>query len=243
MTKLCDLCGREMVQRIMVCGVDCHPGDANCNNYCNHIPVRPLVPSPLPKMRCPADPKDCRITALERKLEEAKAIGRQLQQIASDIDKEKCELSRQLASASAALEKVKQQVVNLEYSNNSYREMAESWRAAACERDALQANLDTANGALLVIRERLGKSQWCLTRAMLKGMDFKEQFDANQEALTNTASTAEAAERGIRENEREKFIKLVCTPGHDLVVQIPESGAPYFRESHLRAILGEKDEQ
>jgi len=24
----------------MVCGVDCHPGDANCNNYCNMAPQK-----------------------------------------------------------------------------------------------------------------------------------------------------------------------------------------------------------
>lgn len=26
------------LQRIMICGQDCHPGGENCNNYCNHKP-------------------------------------------------------------------------------------------------------------------------------------------------------------------------------------------------------------
>jgi hypothetical protein len=29
-----------MPHRVMVCGVDCHPGDAVCNNYCNSAPQK-----------------------------------------------------------------------------------------------------------------------------------------------------------------------------------------------------------
>lgn len=37
-----------MVQKIMICGIDCHPGDSNCNNYCNHDPSKPMPNSPNP---------------------------------------------------------------------------------------------------------------------------------------------------------------------------------------------------
>lgn len=37
-----------MVQKIMICGIDCHPGDANCNNYCNYDTSKPMPDHPLP---------------------------------------------------------------------------------------------------------------------------------------------------------------------------------------------------
>jgi len=30
----------------MICGRDCHPGDANCNNYCNAYNFKPIPDSP-----------------------------------------------------------------------------------------------------------------------------------------------------------------------------------------------------
>jgi hypothetical protein len=34
---------------VMICGVDCHPGDANCNNYCNLAPQKgPMADAPMP---------------------------------------------------------------------------------------------------------------------------------------------------------------------------------------------------
>lgn len=35
-----------MVKKIMICGIDCHPGDANCNNYCNHDTSKPSADCP-----------------------------------------------------------------------------------------------------------------------------------------------------------------------------------------------------
>lgn len=35
-----------MIQKVMVCGVDCLPGGANCNNYCNHDKSKPMANSP-----------------------------------------------------------------------------------------------------------------------------------------------------------------------------------------------------
>ena len=35
-----------MGKEVMVCGVDCHPGDENCNNYCNHDKNKPMADSP-----------------------------------------------------------------------------------------------------------------------------------------------------------------------------------------------------
>jgi hypothetical protein len=38
----------------MICGVDCHPGDDNCNNYCNHDTSKPMAnrpPEATPEMR------------------------------------------------------------------------------------------------------------------------------------------------------------------------------------------------
>ena len=32
-----------MIQKTMICGQDCHPGDANCNNYCNHDKSKPMA--------------------------------------------------------------------------------------------------------------------------------------------------------------------------------------------------------
>jgi hypothetical protein len=35
--------------RVMVCGVDCHPGDSVCNNYCNKAPQKgPMAKEPPP---------------------------------------------------------------------------------------------------------------------------------------------------------------------------------------------------
>ena len=36
-----------MDKQVMVCGVDCRPGDSNCNNYCNHDKNKPMADSPL----------------------------------------------------------------------------------------------------------------------------------------------------------------------------------------------------
>ena len=34
-------------QLVMICGVDCHPGDAICNNYCNMAPQKgPMADMP-----------------------------------------------------------------------------------------------------------------------------------------------------------------------------------------------------
>ncbi len=35
-----------MTSQSMVCGVHCWPGDANCNNYCNHDQSTPMADSP-----------------------------------------------------------------------------------------------------------------------------------------------------------------------------------------------------
>ena len=35
-----------MKKKIMLCGVDCKAGDANCNNYCNHDTSRPMADHP-----------------------------------------------------------------------------------------------------------------------------------------------------------------------------------------------------
>lgn len=35
-----------MIQKVMICGKDCHPGDANCNNYCNHDKSKPMADHP-----------------------------------------------------------------------------------------------------------------------------------------------------------------------------------------------------
>ena len=35
-----------MIQKVMICGVDCHPGDGNCNNYCNHNHSKPMADCP-----------------------------------------------------------------------------------------------------------------------------------------------------------------------------------------------------
>lgn len=34
------------MQKVMICGVDCKPGDAHCNNYCNHNKSKPMASSP-----------------------------------------------------------------------------------------------------------------------------------------------------------------------------------------------------
>lgn len=35
-----------MIQKVMICGRDCHGGDANCNNYCNHDTSKPMADHP-----------------------------------------------------------------------------------------------------------------------------------------------------------------------------------------------------
>lgn len=43
-----------MDKKIMICGVDCHPGDANYNNYCNHDTSKPMAdrsPAATPEMQ------------------------------------------------------------------------------------------------------------------------------------------------------------------------------------------------
>jgi hypothetical protein len=39
----------EPLRRVLVCGVDCHPGDANCNNYCNRAPQKGPMAAYPPK--------------------------------------------------------------------------------------------------------------------------------------------------------------------------------------------------
>ena len=34
------------MKEVMVCGHDCHPGDANCNNYCNYDTTKRMADSP-----------------------------------------------------------------------------------------------------------------------------------------------------------------------------------------------------
>lgn len=37
----------RVLKRVMVCGVDCHPGDSVCNNYCNMAPQKgPMAKEP-----------------------------------------------------------------------------------------------------------------------------------------------------------------------------------------------------
>ena len=36
-------------RRVLVCGVHCHPGDANCNNYCNRAPQKGPMAAYPPK--------------------------------------------------------------------------------------------------------------------------------------------------------------------------------------------------
>lgn len=43
-----------MIQKVMICGRDCHAGDANCNNYCNHDTTKPMAdhpPAATPEMQ------------------------------------------------------------------------------------------------------------------------------------------------------------------------------------------------
>ena len=43
-----------MIQKVMICGRDCHPGDVNCNNYCNHDTSKPMAdhsPAATPAMQ------------------------------------------------------------------------------------------------------------------------------------------------------------------------------------------------
>lgn len=35
-----------MKNEVMICGRDCHPGGANCNNYCNHDKSKPMADHP-----------------------------------------------------------------------------------------------------------------------------------------------------------------------------------------------------
>ena len=37
------------LRRVLVCGVDCRPGDANCNNYCNRAPQKGPMAAYPPK--------------------------------------------------------------------------------------------------------------------------------------------------------------------------------------------------
>ena len=45
------ICEHEWMppRRVLVCGVDCHPGDANCNNYCNRAPQKGPMAAYPPK--------------------------------------------------------------------------------------------------------------------------------------------------------------------------------------------------
>ena len=43
-----------MVKKVMICGVDCQPADANCNNYCNRDTSKPMAdypPAATPEMQ------------------------------------------------------------------------------------------------------------------------------------------------------------------------------------------------
>jgi len=60
------------------------------------------------------------------------------------VDELSRNLERELAAVTQELAKAQQQVINLQYSNNAHREMAESWRGAAAERDVLRKELADA---------------------------------------------------------------------------------------------------
>ena len=36
----------EDLREVMICGVDCNPGDGRCNNYCNHDTSKPMADRP-----------------------------------------------------------------------------------------------------------------------------------------------------------------------------------------------------
>lgn len=44
--------------RYFVCGVTCHFGDKNCNNYCNHDPEKPMPDGPGTYQDLTMDEKD-----------------------------------------------------------------------------------------------------------------------------------------------------------------------------------------
>lgn len=75
--------------------------------------------------------------------------------------------------------------------------------------------------------------------------DGEQQLVQLVAAIADTSATAQQTVQRIERVGEDRVIAMVCTKGHDLEVFCPQVGAPYFRESSLRAalsaaILGEK---
>lgn len=68
----------------------------------------------------------------------------------------------------------------------------------------LEAKLHEAQERELALREALEKAQWCIARAMLKGLDMKEESDALEQVLSNTSATAQQTVEKIEREAVEK---------------------------------------
>lgn len=69
------ICEHEWMppRRVLVCGVDCHPGDANCNNYCNRAPQKgPMAAAELDALRARVAELKERLDAMIPLFEEAR---------------------------------------------------------------------------------------------------------------------------------------------------------------------------
>lgn len=69
------ICEHEWMppRRVLVCGVDCHPGDANCNNYCNRAPQKgPMAAAELDALRARVAELEERLDAMIPLFEEAR---------------------------------------------------------------------------------------------------------------------------------------------------------------------------
>ena len=61
-----------MTHKVMICGIDCFPGNANCNNYCNYDKNKPMPDRPL-EATIEIQLEAARLVAIEKLREAEKA--------------------------------------------------------------------------------------------------------------------------------------------------------------------------
>ena len=80
------------------------------------------------------------------------------------------ECNARTAALTAERDQLRQQVANLTYSNNAHRETAETWRAAAIERDQLRADCEAEAERYRLVTLRL-ETELAAERARLDWLE------------------------------------------------------------------------
>lgn len=245
MTKPCDICGREMVNAATAqIGIYSKREDWFCLYEDQH-----------------------KIAVLERELAEAKADFDKpalscLCCGASMSDKGRYAAVQHLVFKGVVI------CQECKGSSEYYRDVLGKYHLAdktliaiRYERDEARSQLREAQERELALREALekaapffdqfkikpgigpqtvGAEAW-VGHFVMSGFALGEIQEAIGNAVHGTSATAQQIVERIKREGEDRVIALVCSQGHEAEVFVPHLGAPYFRESSLRAVLGERN--